>query len=252
MGEGIVRTPDNFGETGERPTHPELLDFLAATFMEEDGWSTKKLIRRLCLSRTFRMSSTAAADQAATDPENRLLTRSFRRRLDAESVRDSLLQISGTLDRSIQSGRTIVKLSTYDNEYHHSMYPTNARSVFVPSFRNSMLDLFEVFDGANPNLVSGMRTRSTRPAQALYMLNSPFVMQQAQLATSKFLKSAAFDAEYVEMNIRNVWRIGISREPTLEEAEVVRSIVAEPADSEAAWTEVFHAMFASVDFRYLE
>lgn len=252
MGEGIVRTPDNFGETGERPSHPELLDYLAAAFMTDDGWSTKNLIRRLCLTRTFRMSAFAQADQAASDPDNRRWTRSFRRRLDAESVRDSLLQISGALDQSIRSGRTIVKLSTYDNEYQHSMYPTSVRSVFVPSFRNSMLDLFEVFDGANPNLVSGMRTRSTRPAQALYLLNSPFVMQQAQLAAQSFLRSSAYDADNIDRSIRHAWRTCLCREPTPEEAAAVLTVVAERPESELAWTEVFHALFASVDFRYLD
>jgi hypothetical protein len=252
MGEGLVRTPDNLGETGERPSHPELLDFLAASFMEDDGWSTKKLIRRLCLSRTFRMSSSAPLSQPATDPDNRLFTRAFRRRLDAESVRDSLLAISRSLDESIHSGRTIAKLATYDNEYHHEMYPTNSRSVFVPFFRNTMLDLFEIFDGANPNLVSGMRARSTRPAQALYMLNSPFVMEQAKLAAQSFLASSAIDSASVDISIRNAWKICVCREPTLNESFAVQTVLAERQNVEEAWTEIFHALFASVDFRYLE
>lgn len=252
IGEGIVRTPDNFGETGERPSHPELLDFLAATFVEDDAWSTKRMVRRLCLSRTFRMSSSSTAEQTAADPDNRLLTHAIRRRLDAEAVRDSLLQIAGSLDRSVQSGRTIAKVSTYDNEYRHSMYPTNVRSVFVPSFRNTMLDLFEVFDGANPNLVSGKRTRSTRPAQALYMLNSPFVMQQAQSAAREFLKSPPFEAKNPDISVRNAWQICMSREPTPKELSAILTAIGERPISEDAWTEVFHAMFASVDFRYLE
>jgi len=251
MGEGIVRTPDNFGETGERPSHPELLDYLAATFVE-DGWSTKKLIRRLCLSRTFRQSSTVQPDVLQTDPDNRLLTRAFRRRLDAEAVRDSLLQISGNLDLKVTTGRTIAKVGTYDNEYRHSMYPMNVRSVFVPSFRNTMLDLFEIFDGANPNLVTGRRTRSTRPAQALYLLNSPFVMDQAKLAAATFLESDGFRPDDPVTSIHNVWRRCVSRDATSQEADAALLAVNGAAVSKEAWAEVFHALFASVDFRYLE
>ncbi len=250
IGEGLVRTPDNFGETGERPTHPELLDYLAATFIE-DGWSTKKLIRRLCLSRTFRLSTSANAEQLSSDPDNRLFTRAVRRRMDAEAVRDSLLQISGSLDLNIRSGRTIAKLSTYDNDYQHSQHPMNARSIFVPSFRNIMLDLFEIFDGANPNLVTGKRTRSTRPAQALYMMNSPFVMAQAQRAAEAFLKSDAFDPDAADSNVRNVWRICVSRNPTSEEVAAALTVVTDNPNSTEAWSEIFHALFASVDFRYL-
>ena len=251
MGEGLVRTPDNFGETGERPSHPELLDYLAATFME-DGWSTKKLIRRICLSRTFRQSSIAAETAARLDSSNQWMTRATRRRLDAESVRDSLLQISGALDLNTVSGRTIVKLSTYDNEYRHALYPMTARSVFVPSFRNTMLDLFEIFDGANPNLVSGKRTRSTRPAQALYLLNSPFVMTQARLAADSFLASDRFRPHDGPANLESVWRLCLGRSPALAETDAAMRVVGPDMSSKEAWTEVFHALFASLDFRYLE
>ncbi len=251
MGEGIVRTPDNFGETGERPSHPELLDHLAATFVD-DGWSTKKLIRRLCLSRTFRQSTSGLPDAAHWDPDNRLLSRANRRRLDAESVRDSLLQISGTLDLTVVSGRTIAKVSTYDNEYQHAMYPMSVRSVFVPSFRNTMLDVFEIFDGANPNLVTGKRTRSTRPAQALYLLNSPFVMEQAKLAATSFLESDSFRSDDLKVNMANVWRRCVSREPTPQEVEAAVLVINDGRGSKDAWVEIFHALFASVDFRYLE
>ena len=251
LGEGLVRTPDNFGETGERPTHPELLDYLAATFIE-DGWSTKKLIRKICLSRTFRMSASGATEQLKSDPDNRLLTRANRRRLDAEALRDSLMQISGMLDLSVASGRTIAKISTYDNEYRHAAYPLRVRSVYVPSFRNTMLDLFEIFDGANPNLVTGKRTRSTRPAQALYMLNSPFVMEQAKLSADNFLKSPDYSPDTPEDSIRKAWRKCLSRDPSREELQATLNVIGEDPRSAEAWTEVFHALFASVDFRFLD
>ncbi|MBC7967577.1 MAG: DUF1553 domain-containing protein [Fuerstia sp.] len=252
MGEGIVRTPDNFGETGERPTHPELLDYLADSFVTEDHWSTKKLVRRLCLTSAFRMSSQISAESENVDPENQSLTRGFRRRLDAESIRDSLLQISGTLDLSIHSGRTIEKLSTYDNEFHHDEHPMFCRSVYVPSFRNTMLDLFEVFDVANPNVVAGKRTNSLRPAQSLYMLNSPFVMDRAQQAAATFLTSASFQSRDTARSVRNAWRICLGRDPSDPELAAALQTVGEQPDSERAWSALFHGLFASVDFRYVD
>lgn len=252
MGEGIVRTPDNFGETGERPTHPELLDYLADSFVTEDDWSTKKLVRRLCLTSAFRMASRVSSESANVDPENKSLTRGFRRRLDAESIRDSLLQISGNLDLSIQSGRTIAKLSTYDNEFHHDEHPMDCRSVYVPAFRNTMLDLFEVFDVANPNVVTGKRTNSLRPAQSLYILNSPFVMNQAQQAAEMFLKSSSFHPGDLSRSIRDAWRVCLGRIPSSAELTTALRTVGEQPESERAWSTLFQSLFASVDFRYVE
>ncbi len=252
MGEGIVRTPDNFGETGDRPTHPELLDYLADTFVVDDHWSTKKLVRRLCLTSQFRLSSEVSSKAGHADPENRLLARADRRRLDAESIRDSLLQISGVLDLSIHSGRTIAKLSTYDNAYRHEEHPLLCRSVYVPSFRNTMLDLFEIFDVANPNVVAGKRTNSLRPAQSLYMLNSPFVMEQSHHAAVQFLNSPAYHGDDAGLSIRNAWRICLGRDPSHDEAKSAVDLLNEQTDSQPAWASLFHSLFASVDFRYVD
>ncbi len=252
MGEGIVRTPDNFGETGERPTHPELLDYLADSFVTEDAWSTKKLVRRLCLTSAFRMVSHVSRESAKIDPENRSLSRGFRRRLDAESIRDALLQISGSLDLSLQSGCTIPKLSTYDNEFHHDEHPLYCRSVYVPSFRNTMLDVFEVFDVANPNVVTGKRTNSLRPAQSLYMLNSPFVMDQAERAAAMLLKSSSFHPGELSRRIQDVWRICLGRKASAAELTASLQIIGKEPDSERAWSTLWHSLFASVDFRYVD
>lgn len=252
MGEGIVRTPDNFGETGERPTHPELLDYLADSFVTEDAWSTKKLVRRLCLTSAFRMVSHVSRESAKMDPENRSLSRGFRRRLDAESIRDALLQISGSLDLSLQSGCTIPKLSTYDNEFHHDEHPLYCRSVYVPSFRNTMLDVFEVFDVANPNVVTGKRTNSLRPAQSLYMLNSPFVMDQAERAAAMLLKSSSFHPGELSRRIQDVWRICLGRKASAAELTASLQIIGQEPDSERAWSTLWHSLFASVDFRYVD
>ena len=252
IGEGIVRTPDNFGETGRRPTHPELLDFLAATFME-DGWSVKRLIRRIATSRVYRLSSEVSDSVVQADPENLYLARAFRRRLDAESLRDSVLQISGQLDLSVTGGMTIGKTATYDNGYRHDIYSTQIRSVYVPFFRNSMLETFEVFDIANPNLVTGRRTTSTLPAQALYLLNSPFALEQSELAAKHFLETQSADPSAVGVMIDEAYRQTLTRRPTDAERRTVAGFVSERGiDSPETWTAVFQALFASMDFRYID
>lgn len=280
IGEGLVRTPDNFGSTGERPTHPELLDYLAFSFMSDDHWSLKQLVRRICLSRTFRLNS--EADEAAYngDPENRQLTRGFRRRQDAESLRDNLLMISGELDLNFAGGRTIGKMMEYDVVYDHNQYPLKYRSVYIPFFRNAMLDLFYVFDVANPNMVTGRRTEGTLPSQSLFMMNSPFVVSQAALAAQRFLADdpdtdpsdaassdrtvsadtvsethSVTNAKYAdtERRISKAWQIVLGREPTAEERQLVidRLSATDVVESEM-WGEIFHSLFSSVDFRFVD
>ncbi|MEZ6042775.1 MAG: DUF1549 domain-containing protein [Planctomycetaceae bacterium] len=256
MGEGLVRDPDNFGTTGQPPTHPELLDFLAHSFMHDDGWAPRKLIRRMCLSRTFRMSSVVEASRSA-DPGNMLLTRGFQRRIDAEMLRDSVLMISGQLDLTVTSGRTIGRLSTYDNGYVHDDHPVNARSVFVPFFRNAMLDLFFVFDIANPNTVTGRRTSGTLPAQSLYLMNSPFISQQSRLSAERFLQTVSVDDlredQSLERLLDDAFRLTVARNATQEERSVLMEHLKHCGpDSVEAWSEVFHAIFGSTDFRFID
>jgi hypothetical protein len=249
-GEGLVRTPDNFGRMGRTPTHPQLLDYLAATFIEDDQWSVKKLIRRIVVSRVFRLSSSTVS---SADPDNQLLTRGFRRRLDVESLRDSLLQISGQLDLNKVGGQTIEKITQYDNAYDHDQFSRNIRSVYVPFFRNCMLEMFEVFDIANPNLVTGQRTSSTLPAQGLFLLNSPFMLEQSNAAAEHFLKTQSVDAAAVDAMIDEVFRRTLGRPPSAAEVRPLQSFLAEKGvDSTEAWASVFQALFASVDFRYID
>jgi len=249
MGAGIVRTPDNFGQTGLKPTHPELLDYLAWTLIHTDQWSTKTMLRRLCTSRTFRMSSIAVSAQESSDPENQLWTHGFQRRLDAESLRDCMLQTSGQLDLAITGGPRIAKLSTYDNEYHHEDHPMNCRSVFVPVFRNTMLDLFEIFDAANPNSVTGIRTQSNRPAQALYMMNSPFVVEQAKSAADYFLSSIASNQLTIEQQVRLAIQTVLCRQAVDAEIQLLCAVVGSNPKSADLWATVFHALYSSIDFR---
>ena len=252
FGAGLVRTPDNFGAAGELPTHPALLDHLAWQLMHEDKWSTKAMVRRLVLSRAFRMTSQDQLWSAAQDPDNRLWTRSMRRRLDAESLRDVILQVAGTLDLSVQGGPTIGKLSTYDNEYRHADHPLVCRSVYVPAFRNSMLDLFEIFDAANPNTVTGLRNRSTRPAQALYMLNSQLLTQQSESAARNFL--ALYDSQSPDVSamIGDAVRRCLGRDPMPAEQQLLQSAVQSDPRSVEHWAAVFQALYSSLDFRFID
>jgi hypothetical protein len=229
-----------------------LLDHLAWQLVHECGWSTKAMVRRLVLSRAFRMTSDDGLLSVDRDPDNRLWTRSVRRRLDAESLRDAILQVAGTLDLSMRGGPTIAKVSTYDNEYRHADYPLTCRSVYVPAFRNSMLDVFEIFDAANPNTVTGQRNRSTRPAQALYMLNSQFLTQQSEAAAKNFLAAADSQSPDVSAMIPEVVRRCLGREPIAGEQQLLVQAVQSDPRSVENWAAVFQALFSSLDFRFID
>ena len=238
MGKGIVRTTDNFGKTGERPSHPELLDFLALEFVG-NGWSVKSMIRRIMLSRSYQLSSeTASKDK---DPENRLFARAHRKRLEAECIRDAMLVASGQLDER-RGGLTIRKISQYDLGYS---FDTNRRSVYVPWFRNSVLDIFEVFDVANPNLVVGRRTVTNLPTQALYLMNSPFVRTQAEHAAARLITEGT--------SLDQVYELILGRSPSDEERKSTQEFLSrfEKSAKTEGWTQVCHALFASVDFRFV-
>ncbi len=177
FGAGLVRTTDNFGTTGETPSHPELLDHLAISFVE-DGWSVKRLIRRIVLSRVYQLSADDNAEARAIDPENRRLWHMNRRRLDAECLRDAMLQISGAL-RPERGGPGFRDDLAEDYGF---VDVSNRRSVYVPVFRNAIPELFEAFDFADPSTVTGRRNVSTVAPQALFLMNHPFVAEQSKRA----------------------------------------------------------------------
>jgi hypothetical protein len=168
FGKGIVDTPSDFGVRGTPPTHPELLDTLACEFMD-DAWSTKRLIRRIVLSATYRQASEPRPECAAVDPENRLLWRANRRRLDLESLRDSLLAAAGRLDEKM--GGPSVSLT--DAPF------STRRSVYGFIERQNLPAFFRTFDFANPNTHTPERPLTTTPQQALFLMNSPFAIEQA-------------------------------------------------------------------------
>jgi hypothetical protein len=248
FGAGLVRSVDNFGATGETPSHPELLDHLATRFVEQ-GWSFKKLIREIVLSQTYQMSSTPDADTAKAaaqvDPENRLLWKMNRRRLDAEAIRDTLLTVSGQLDLTA-GGPTIKKGTAVERDYK---FEDTRRSVYTPVFRNRTLELFEVFDFADPNVCMGRRNVSTVAPQALYLMNSPFVLAQAKAAAARVLAVQGLDDAG---RVERMYRLTLDRAPTAKERQIALEFLRnEPEPRAAAWERLQQALFACIDFRYV-
>ncbi len=255
LGAGLVRTVDNFGTTGEKPTHPELLDHLASRFIAE-GWSVKKLVREIVLSRTWQMS--VATDPKISDPDNRLISHANRRRLDAEQIRDTILSVSGELIEKL-GGLNIGgagdidanNFSAQNTEYSY-VYADKRRSVYTPAFRNKRLELFEAFDFGDINQSMGQRNVSTVAPQALYLLNHSFVIEQSRAAATRALASSATDEE----RITEAFRSALGRPPTEKERAACGRLLSKAGMSETerqeVWSEVYQSLFACLDFRYVE
>jgi len=262
FGHGLVRTVDNLGATGELPTHPELLDQLAQDFIAS-GWSVKQLVRRIVLSETYRQGSGEREDGLAKDPENRLLWRNARKRLEAECLRDAMLTVSGEL-KDIPGGATIIGAASSDFDYvDHGLQ----RSVYAPVLRNSLPEIFEVFDFPDPSLVVGSRNTSTVAPQALFLLNHPFVRERAEAAAKKLLAdgatSAKGDADAQDLNrIGEAFRRSLGRLPRPQELKIAQegiaaataivppTEVAQQIARQAAYADLFQMLFSSLDFRY--
>ena len=246
IGEGLVRTVDNFGTRGELPSHPELLDHLAVQFVQQ-GWSVKKLIREIVLSRTYRLSSAQVDRQQ--DPENRLLAHMNRRRLDAESLRDAMLALSGTLKLQMGGATFAADLKT-DVGFQ---FDSPRRSVYVPVFRSGLPELFEVFDFANPSMVTGRREASTVAPQALFMMNHPFVRTQARLAAERLLSETELTEvkriDYAYLQI--LGRRATEAEVTLSQ-QFLKSFTDTTKKGQVdAWSQMVQSMFATIEFRYI-
>ena len=243
FGAGLVRTPDNFGTTGEPPTHPELLDHLVGRLLARD-WSVKQVVREIVLSRTYRQSSIPTRQQRLVDPENQWLSHQNRRRLDPECLLDAILTTNGRLQYEI-GGKTIRTGTNEDYGYRHE---TTRRAVYWPVFRNALPEIFEVFDFADPSVPTGVRHTSTVAPQALFALNDEWVTSESQFAARRFLaKSPADDAGRID----RAFRLTLGRRPTPREATLAaESLKNRPA--EQGWAALFQALFATIDFRYVE
>ena len=268
FGRGIVPSTDNFGSTGEEPSHRDLLDWLARRFVA-GGWSIKRLVREIVLSRTYGQSTRQSSRARQVDPENRLLSHAHRIRMDAESLRDSILSVSGRLDLtaggpSIRSASG--KMAGNKVEYGYR-YSSRRRSVYVPIFRNSLHELFDVFDFADPNFVVGRRPMTTRATQALYLLNGPFLHRQCEHAAKRLLATDGVatggapenDAPGNDVSrVEHAFLRTLGRPPSAAESRLALEFVAAPTgeDTEEArvhrWAGLFKTLVSCVDFRFLE
>lgn len=237
FGVGLVRTTDNFGITGELPSHPQLLDSLTEEFVR-DGWSTKRLIRRIVLSQTYRQSSEENATARKVDPENRLLAHANRKRLEGEAIRDKILSLSGQLDLTT-GGQTFP--ATLGSDYGFQS-KTTRRSVYLPVFRGAMPELVSVFDAANPSLVTGNRNTSTVAPQALYLMNNPFVVEQSRHAAEKILSAG-------DNPIDQAYRMTLGRLPTDRERSVLARFLESEPNTTEAWSAIVQSLIASAEFR---
>jgi len=219
FGEGIVRTPNDFGRQGDAPTHPELLDWLTTAFADR-GWSMKQMHKLIMLSGAYRTSSTALPESLAKDPENHLLTRMNRRRLDGDSVRDNILAVSGALNLKM-GGVGIIPPLTREEILAARMPqlwpinpdPTehNRRSVYLQMKRSMTLPMLQIFDAPDTATSCARRDRSTVAPQALALMNGEFASAQAELFAARVRKAAG---ENAEASVDTAWRLAFGRPPT--------------------------------------
>jgi hypothetical protein len=259
FGEGLVRTPDDFGVFGDRPVNAQLLDHLAVGFVK-DGWSLKRLVRRIVLSRTWQLASNCDERMRAADPENTLFCRHNRRRLDAEALRDAMLAASGELDRKPGVGSLVRHEDVLVNEMGNLHLPSVKRSVYLLMLRNSMppeLVPFNIPDGLS---VTGKRDVTTLPAQALYLLNNPFVLGRAAALAERLTHASNEDSKVVEA----AYELILARQPDPGEMRRALEFLSSgaattgeenPVAEDARKTQVAafcQALLASNEFRYLD
>lgn len=262
MGRGLVRTVDNFGRTGEAPSHPELLDHLATLLMREN-WSLKAMIRHLVLSRTFALSSQSNLTNSAVDPDNALLWRANRRRLDAESLRDAMLQAAGVLEPEPVDS-TVAYLgdqaTAVGNNAVRRRTDYNFRSVYLPVIRNDLPELFEVFDFANPHFATGARPQTNVPTQGLFLLNDAMVMTAARTTAHRIIDESRDTS--LDRRINRMFELILSKTPDEEERRTIAAFLeqtayrlneaGDPEPELTALARACHALFVSSRFLFLE
>lgn len=249
FGHGLVRTPNDFGTRGEPPTHPELLDYLADYFVQS-GWSVKAMHRLILSSRAYGMAVVENADYTRRDPENRLLWTFQRRRLSAEEIRDSLLAVSGLLDRS--PGRAHPFKPEWEWRYtqHHPFvddFPSRHRSVYLMQSRFREQPYLGTFDGADANASTGQRKTSTTPQQALYMMNSEFVHEVAD----RLARRLAAEAGTTEARADRAYHLVFGRAPSAEETAECVAYLADTREG-GGWPSYLRAQLSSNEFFFVD
>ena len=258
LGRGIVPSTDNFGVLGEAPTHPELLDWLA-NYLVQKGWSTKEVIRAIMLSKTYRMTSRPSdAVTESKDPTNKLLHRMRVRRLQGEAIRDAILAVSGRLDSVMYGPPVAVHLTPFmEGRGRPRSGPLDGagrRTLYQEVRRNFLSPMMLAFDMPQPLSTFGRRTDSNVPAQALIMMNDPFVVEQAKLWGKRMLATGPDDAA----RVRAAYALAFSREPSDAEQTTVSAFLnaqakahGEAQPGEKAWADFCHALLNVKEFVFL-
>jgi hypothetical protein len=268
FGKGIVATPSNFGIRGELPSHPELLDHLANRFLASN-WSIKSIHRDILLSRTYRLSSQNHAANDAIDPQNRLLWRHDRRRLDAESIRDAMLAVAGQLDLKMAGQHPFPPIEAWHWTQHDAfkaLYPTNRRGVYLMTQRLVRHPFLALFDGPDTNASTDLRTVATVPLQALYLMNNPFVIEQATHFAYQLLNTPnTTNADKITLAYQQAW----SRTPSPAELSRIDKFLSDyksaatiapqngsppsPNNQETqAWTALAKILITANEFLYID
>jgi hypothetical protein len=258
FGEGIVRSPDNFGVLGERPTHPELLDFLAGEFVRR-GWSIKKMHRLLLLSSTYQMASRTNAHADRIDPQNKGWHRMPVRRLEAEAIRDAILAVAGRLDQKLYGPSVAPYLTPFmigrgRPDHSGPLDGAGRRSIYLGVRRNFLTPMFLAFDYPIPFTTMGKRSVSNVPAQALTLMNNPFVVQQAERWAGRVLaEPGRTDKE----RIMRMYVMAFGRPPLATELDEALTFLVEQgkeygrADDPRAWADLCHVLLNVKEFIFI-
>lgn len=264
FGSGIVPSTSDFGIRGQQPTHPDLLDWLAVDFVN-NGWSLKHLHRRIMTSHTYALSSSHSSDDLMAynitkDPNNQLHWRFNRHRLDAESLRDTVLFISGTLDASPQNQPyPFPPRDQWKFTQHHPFkddYASNKRSVYQMTKRLTAKPYFQTFDGADPNVCTSDRDQSVTALQALYFINDEFLHEQSDRVAARVIKHSADATKRIKFSVQLI----LCREPTDEEVSMITGHLAavkkrlsdNPDADQQAWGSVIRSLFRLNEFLYVD
>jgi cytochrome c553 len=261
FGNGLVATENDVGARGQRPTHPELLDYLAADFVAS-GWSIKSLHRTIMLSRTYQLASASDGANERLDPDNRMLWRHSRRRLDAESIRDAMLFVGGRLDRAEAGPHPFPPVEAWSFTQHRpflAVYETNQRSVYLMTQRIKRHPFLALFDGPDTNATTPKRLDTTVPTQALFLMNDPFVHEQSAGLAQRLLAAPDEPAR-----VRLAFRMALAREPKEEETQQALTFlesyrkqleaVTVPADKQPvrAWAAYCRTLLTRNEFLFID
>jgi hypothetical protein len=262
FGKGLVATPSDFGKRGTPPSHPELLDALAVRFIQ-DGWSIKTMHKLIMMSQTYQLSSDGDIANATRDPASDFLWKFNRQRLDAETIRDSLLMISGDLDLSLVGPHPFPHASTWSFTQHNpftAVYETKQRSVYLMAQRFQRHPYLSIFDGADPNTSTPQRLVTTTPIQALFMMNSPFVHEQSDRLANQLIAAQPESQKRIDLVYQLVLgRLASPEEIRRSEAylqrteeELKSSGVPEEQRSQKAWASYAQVLLSSNEFIFVE